>query len=365
MTIGIVTCNVYRRKEKPSINAEKAQYFVSGDELSIKDVVLGDSFEGVNTWYELDGGIYVWSGGVSLNLEEKIFERKLQLDEVFKKRKEKTQISQTILDYSKELALNKKIKLGEGEGISIAVLDSGIDKRHFQKNRNIVYSNDDREDHSKFEHGTNVSGLLISDNEEIKGLCPKSKIFDFRTTLDQGNVNDTAVENALFHIYRNLANSPCEIINMSFGTDFKAVAEVIKNLHSKGVIIVVAAGNGDGVRNRLADINEYVIKVGTFFQQNFQYHTQNGFNNNYNIWFSNQMIKTTGIYPILSKKFSDSSAYTALTTGLISKYLSSNQIIPRERFKMVNEFLSDVSYEIKTENSTSATFLKPYKNEKK
>jgi subtilisin family serine protease len=366
MSTGIATCNVYRRLNKPSVNAEKAQYFVSGNEMSINDVVLGDSFEGVNTWYELEGGIFVWSGGVSLNLEDKIFERKLNLDDLFEKRKGNSDITQAIFDYSKEVKLEKQIILGSGAGITIAVLDSGIDKRHFQKNGNIVYSNDDREDNSKFEHGTKVTGLLISDNEEIKGLCPSSKIFDFKTTLLERNIDDTKVQNALLHIYKNLPNSPCEIINLSLDTDSKKVAKVVKELHSKGVILVVAAGNGDGTSNSLADLNEYVITVGTFFQHNFKHHIQNGFNNNYKVWFSNQNVRTTGLYPISSTKFSDVSAYTALITGLISKYLSNNnQIKPGERFKMVSEFISDVSFEISLENLTSSTFLKPYKYEKK
>lgn len=80
MTTGTTTCNLYKRRTKPSVNSEKAGFFALGEAVKIIDVVIGDLYEGVKTWYELEGGFYSWSGGIDLNLNDPLLIKKNELD---------------------------------------------------------------------------------------------------------------------------------------------------------------------------------------------------------------------------------------------------------------------------------------------
>ena len=84
---GTICCKLYKRAGKPSLNAERAGIYQPGDELEILDVVTGetedDFFEGIPTWYKATGGIFVWSGGVTIHHDSDIYKRKLELDQTY------------------------------------------------------------------------------------------------------------------------------------------------------------------------------------------------------------------------------------------------------------------------------------------
>ena len=154
----------------------------------------------------------------------------------------------------------QKIKLLEasklapraGDGIKIAVIDSGIDLSHPAFQGALVGQSDmwdwvdadavpqdekgSGKDHG-YGHGTAVAGIILQ-------IAPKAKLMPLRV-LDSAGEGDTAnVIAAIDFAVTHGAN----VINMSLGTDYdKSLDNVIKSATKAGVFVIASSGNtGDG-----------------------------------------------------------------------------------------------------------------------
>lgn len=94
-------------------------------------------------------------------------------------------------------------------------------------------------------HGTHVSGIIAAkrnNNIGVDGIADNVKIMSVRMLAD-GDEHDKDVALAI----RYAADNGAQVINMSFGKYFspekKWVDEAVQYAHSKGVLIVSAAGN--------------------------------------------------------------------------------------------------------------------------
>jgi thermitase len=154
----------------------------------------------------------------------------------------------------------QKIKLLEasklapraGDGIKIAVIDSGIDLNHPAFQGTLVTKSDmwdwvdadatpqdmpgGKQDHG-YGHGTAVAGIILQ-------VAPKAKIMPLRV-LDAAGEGDTA--NVVAAIDFAVAHG-AKVINMSLGTDYdKSLDNTIKSAVKAGVFVVASSGNtGDG-----------------------------------------------------------------------------------------------------------------------
>ena len=126
-----------------------------------------------------------------------------------------------------------------GEGIKVAVIDSGIDENHpgfggmIIKKKWYRYGTPLAED----DHGTHVAGT-------IHMMAPNAEIYDYRVFGDDGDLDgDLAIAQSI----RDCIDiDGCHIINMSLRVSYPIVPEVrkaIKYAYSKNVIMVCAAGN--------------------------------------------------------------------------------------------------------------------------
>lgn len=154
----------------------------------------------------------------------------------------------------------QKIKLLEasklapqaGEGVKVAVIDSGIDLSHPAFQGVLVGKSDmwdwvDADDTPQDEkggnkdhgygHGTAVAGIILQ-------VAPKAKLMPLRV-LDPKGEGDTA--NVIAAIDFAVAHG-ADIINLSLGTDYdKSLDNTIKSATKAGVFVVAASGNtGDG-----------------------------------------------------------------------------------------------------------------------
>jgi subtilisin family serine protease len=153
----------------------------------------------------------------------------------------------------------------QGEGVVIAVVDSGVNYNHPALRANIKINSkeiadngrdDDRnglvddvvgwdfinQDASPFDdykHGTHVSGLAVGS----VGVAPKAKVLPVKA-LGMFGGDGASIAGGI----RYAVDSGAQIINMSLGSDVadRAIASAITYSESKGVLVVVAAGN-DGV----------------------------------------------------------------------------------------------------------------------
>ena len=162
-------------------------------------------------------------------------------------RAQTAQVADTDYNLPMGVKLHGALKLRQagllGDGIRVAVIDSGIDSDHPGFNNKVMkkkwykYGTPLEED----DHGTHVAGT-------IHFMAPNASLYDYRVFGEQGDMDgDKAIAQAI-HDCIDIDN--CQIINMSLRVSYPVVAEVrqaIKYAYSKNVIMCCAAGNsGDG-----------------------------------------------------------------------------------------------------------------------
>ncbi|PGX96406.1 S8 family peptidase [Bacillus thuringiensis] len=148
-----------------------------------------------------------------------------------------------------------------GEGIIIAVLDSGCDVNHPQLQEQIIggknftdTGNSDEyiDDHG---HGTHVSGIIAAklDEKEIVGVAPKAKLLILKVLKKDPENPDETIGNTDWGVaaidyaisWRGPNQEKVRIINMSIqgreGDD--AYHEAMKKAVKNDILVVACAGN--------------------------------------------------------------------------------------------------------------------------
>ena len=159
----------------------------------------------------------------------------------------------------------------KGEGITIAVIDSGCYMHDDLKN-NIIggknFTTEDNSDANIFEdykgHGTHVAGT-IAGNGHILGVAPNSKLLILKVLDKNGNGNMLNVVSAINYAIQQKV----DIISMSLGCpiDIPQLKTSIDRALDKNIMVVCACGNsGDNLPKTVeidypAYYNE-VISVG-------------------------------------------------------------------------------------------------------
>lgn len=132
-----------------------------------------------------------------------------------------------------------------GEGISVAVIDSGK-SNHFEIENNTVgaknltrsQSVDDKNGHSTF-----VSGIIAAEknDEGIIGVAPKAKIYFVKAIDDAGRGDPASLAGAISWA----VHQQVDIISISAGmfVDFKPIHKAVREAYNNNIVIVAAAGN--------------------------------------------------------------------------------------------------------------------------
>lgn len=145
-----------------------------------------------------------------------------------------------------------------GSGVSIAVLDTGINGYHLDLKNGINISTSLIVVNQSFVplespmdldgHGTFVAGMLIGNGAEssgsVVGMVPASEIWNVKVLDQVGEGEESWLVNAMDWI---LAQDPKpDIVSLSLGADgvLPNVESRIKQLWDAGVIVVSASGNG-------------------------------------------------------------------------------------------------------------------------
>ncbi|GAC1400246.1 MAG: hypothetical protein NVSMB56_15310 [Pyrinomonadaceae bacterium] len=150
-----------------------------------------------------------------------------------------------------------------GDGIGIAVLDSGVYQPHkiFGNNQiknQIVYSQDftgEGTTADKFGHGTHVAGLAIGSDSfssvagTYNGIAPRANVLNLRVLDSTGAGKVSNLLAALNWVMQNKATYNIRVVNMSLGTaavdSYKndPICKAVRQLVDAGVVVVAAAGN--------------------------------------------------------------------------------------------------------------------------
>lgn len=153
-------------------------------------------------------------------------------------------------------------KFGEkgryGEGVTIAVIDTGVDKNHPNlKDRIIDCRNFTDENNGRVDlvddyvgHGTHTAGIIgasdIGDNGII-GVAPKCNLMILKALGKRGGKIEWIVNAINYAVEKKV-----DIINMSLGCtcDDESLKRAVKKAISKEICVVVACGNnGDNNAN--------------------------------------------------------------------------------------------------------------------
>ena len=146
----------------------------------------------------------------------------------------------------------------KGEGVNIAVIDSGCDINHESLKDNIVgvrnFTNEDEKNPNividRVGHGTHVVGTIVANgnNNTILGVAPKSNIYVLKAIDRTGSGKVSWVVNAIYYAI----DKKVDIISMSLGLSQNndKLQRAVKEAVSKNITIVCAAGNeGNGNAN--------------------------------------------------------------------------------------------------------------------
>jgi major intracellular serine protease len=147
----------------------------------------------------------------------------------------------------------------QGEGIVIALLDTGIDKGHPDLRDNILDgrnfsdsgSADDYQDRNG--HGTHCAGIIagVENGSGIVGVAPKAKLLVGKVLGDDGSGSYQSIIKGIkwATAWRGPKGEKVRIISMSLGGSYNDPRQykAILDACSEGVMVVCAAGNeGDG-----------------------------------------------------------------------------------------------------------------------
>lgn len=135
-----------------------------------------------------------------------------------------------------------------GQGIKIAILDTGIDSEHrdllgvVRDGSNFAHG-PDISYHDSFGHGSHVSGIIASRENGFLGIAPEAEVYSVKMLSDYGWGYWSWARKA---IEWSIANE-MDIITMSWGAPSifapRAFYDAIRDAERRGILLISSAGN--------------------------------------------------------------------------------------------------------------------------
>jgi len=156
----------------------------------------------------------------------------------------------------------------DGSGITISIIDTGIDLNHPDLNGQIVggydFVDNDEVPEDINGHGTQVAGIIAS-NGNLKGIAPNSKILMYKVSED----GESVPSNLIIKAIEKSIEDGADIINISLGinqTNTK-IDQVVNKAIKNNIFVVTAAGNFGPELSTIGSpgINPNAITVGATF----------------------------------------------------------------------------------------------------
>ena len=164
-------------------------------------------------------------------------------------------ISQTLGWHISAYNLPSIWKITQGEGVKIAIIDSGCDLSHPDLVPNLIEGKNFVEDglppEDSGQHGTHLAGIIAASNDEsgVVGVAPNAKIMPLKVLNSYGIANMQAVTKAIYYA----VDQGIDLISMSLGcrNPVPSVLEAINYANSKKCVCFVAAGNAGSTKQLL------------------------------------------------------------------------------------------------------------------
>src|SRR5712691_1419726 len=163
-----------------------------------------------------------------------------------------------------------------GQGIGIAVIDSGVASHPDLGNRVIVSQNFNPNvngNDDAYGHGTAVAGIIAGDGTaglgQYIGVAPQANLISLRVNDGTGGAPTSAIMNAILWAVVNRITYNIRVINLSLQASVQEsyrtspIDAAVEYAWLKGLVVVVAAGNSGSNSALYAPANDpYVITVG-------------------------------------------------------------------------------------------------------
>ncbi|MFJ5556560.1 type VII secretion-associated serine protease mycosin [Streptomyces sp. NPDC093250] len=162
----------------------------------------------------------------------------------------------------------------KGEGVTVAVLDTGVEADHPDLDGNVLEGKDlvgfgaQEGDRAWARHGTAMAGIIAGHGhgpgnaDGVMGIAPEAKILPVRVILEDGDSSRAKARstrgNALAEGIRWAADHGADVINLSLGDDSASAHpepgedEAVQYALRKGVVVVASAGNGGEKGDRIS-----------------------------------------------------------------------------------------------------------------
>lgn len=207
---------------------------------------------------------------------------------------------------------------GWGQGVTVAVLDSGIAEHPSLKNAQITHIDLVNDGSAMNGHGTAMASLIAGNDASVGGVAPAAKLLDIRVADADGNSNTALLSSAIIQA----TDLGARVINISLGSagSSPVLEEAVRYAQSRNVVIVAAAGNEQQNALSLPAALAGVLSVGAVDASGTQ------------AYFSNSGNGLTLVAPGVGivSAYSDgklvigsgTSQATAITTGVVASLLA-------------------------------------------
>ncbi|WP_344404736.1 type VII secretion-associated serine protease mycosin [Streptomyces longisporus] len=234
----------------------------------------------------------------------------------------------------------------QGQGVTVAVVDSGVDGSHpdltgqVLKGKDFTGGGNAQDDLSG--HGTGMASIIAAhghgtgNSSGMIGLAPKAKILPLRTYQKK---NDKNPDEAWAAAVRYAVDQGAKVINLSFGADGGKTSpvgrEAIAYAEAHDVVVVAAAGNTGAVAVEEPAALPGVVSVGAVDKEANRW---NGSNSGKGLALMAPGVQVLSADNTESQKYSlsdgtsDATAFVSATAALVrAKYpnLTAGQVINR------------------------------------
>jgi subtilisin len=186
-------------------------------------------------------------------------------------------------------------KTSGGNGIKVAVLDTGVFTNHLDLAGSAEQCKDFTQTSSSLVngtctdrngHGTHVAGTALahggSDGLGVYGVAPEAELWAYKVLTDSGSGYSDDIANAIRHAADEKTRTGAKVIvSMSLGasTNNSLISNAVNYAYSKGVLIIAAAGNSGYAANTIgypgALPNAVAVAALENVQQNGTYRVAN------------------------------------------------------------------------------------------
>jgi serine protease len=143
----------------------------------------------------------------------------------------------------------------KGEGVTVALIDTGVDLEHPDLKANLLpgydFIDDDAIPQDLVGHGSHVAGLMAANGLAL-GVAPKAKILPIRVLRDLSESSSFPVAQGILWSVDRLEGhpnpNPAQVINLSLGSSNYSdlIAQAVNKALEAGAVVVAAAGNSGG-----------------------------------------------------------------------------------------------------------------------